>query len=358
MTAKDIRITLTAAPKPKPADEKQLGFGRLFTDHMFAMSYTEGEDWHDPEIRPFGDFMISPAAMVFHYGQEIFEGLKAYRSADESVLLFRPEENFTRLNASAKRLCMPEIDVDFAVEALKALLRVERDWVPSSNGTSLYIRPFMISTDVGLGVHPAHIYRFFIILSPSGAYYASGLNPVKIYVESTYVRAVPGGTGEAKTGGNYASGLAAQTLAGAAGYAQVLWLDGIERTYIEEVGAMNIFFVVDGKVITPKLNGSILGGVTRKSAIALLKAAGYAVEERRISITELAEAYNAGRFEECFGTGTAAVISPVGELRWGDKVMVIGGGKIGPVSQLLYDEMTAIQWGRKAGPEGWSIKVV
>lgn len=357
MTVKDIKITLTQAPKAKPQDESSLGFGMLFSDHMFEMEYTEGQGWHDPQIKPFGNIEISPSAAVFHYGQEIFEGLKAYRGDKGDIRLFRPDENFKRMNQSAERLCMPQLDVDFAVEALKKLVEIDKDWVPKSDGASLYIRPFVIATDPQLKVKESRTYKYFVLLSPSGAYYASGLAPVKIFVENEYVRAVRGGIGQAKTGGNYASSLIAQSEAGKEGYAQVLWLDGVERKYIEEVGAMNIFFVIDGVVVTPALNGSILGGITRKSALQVLKDAGYKVEERRVSIEEVAKAFDEGKLDECFGTGTAAVISPVGELKWQDKVMPIGGGSIGKVSQWLYDEMTDIQWGRKPGPDGWCVTV-
>lgn len=357
MTLSDIKITLTQTPKAKPVDESGLGFGMVFPDHMFMMDYTDGKGWHDPQILPFGPIPVLPSAAVFHYGQEIFEGLKGYRTAKDEILLFRPEENFKRMNESAERLCMPKIDVDFALVALKKLLEIEKDWVPKSDGASMYIRPFMIALDPQLKVKESKTYKFFILLSPSGSYYASGLEPVKIFVEKDYVRAVRGGIGQAKTGGNYASSLIAQTTASKEGYAQVLWLDGVERRYIEEVGAMNIFFVIDGVVVTPALNGSILAGITRKSTIELLRSAGYKVEERQLAIDEVSAAFDAGKLDECFGAGTAAVISPVGELKWGDKVMPLSGGKIGKISQFLYDELTAIQWGRKAGPAGWSIKV-
>jgi len=357
MTINDIQVQLTQSPKQKPQDESALGFGMVFSDHMLEMRYDEGRGWHSPKILPFGNIELSPSASVFHYGQEIFEGLKAYRSADNDIFLFRPEENFKRMNASAARLRMPEIDADFCVEALRKLVDIDRDWVPHSDGATLYIRPVMFATDPQLKVKESSSYRLYFLLSPSGAYYASGLAPVKIWVEDGFVRAVRGGIGQAKTGGNYASSLAAQHQAHAAGYAQVLWLDGVERRYIEEVGAMNIFFVIDGTVLTPELNGSILPGITRKSAIEVLKNAGYTVEERRISVDEIAAAYDAGKLDECFGAGTAAVISPVGELKWGDKHMALSGGQIGKVSQWLYDEMTGMQWNRKPAPQGWVIKV-
>ena len=353
----DIRIELTKTPKAKPADETKLGFGHIFTDHMFIMNYDAGEGWHDARIVPYGDISLSPAAMCLHYGQEIFEGLKAYRTADGSIQLFRPDENFKRLNSSNDRMVIPPINEDDALEGLKKLLEIEKDWVPHTEGASLYIRPFIIATDPYVGVKPADHYLFMIILSPSGAYYSTGLNPVKIYVEKNYVRAVRGGTGFVKTAANYAISLKGQEEAHEQDYEQVLWLDGVEQKYIEEVGAMNIFFVIDGEVITPALTGSILPGITRKSALEICKKKGYKVSERRISIDEVAKAYDEGKLNEVFGTGTAAVISPVGHLKWGDKIMTIGDNKIGPVSQMLYDTLTGIQWGTIPDEFGWIVKL-
>lgn len=353
----DIKVELTKTPKSKPADETKLGFGKFFTDHMFLMNYDEGEGWHDPRIVPYGPLPLDPAANILHYGQEVFEGMKAYRAKDGRILLFRPQENFKRLNLSNDRLCIPKIDEEFALKALTTLLKIEKDWVPSLEGTSLYIRPFIIGTDAQLGVHPSRHLLFVIILSPVGAYYPEGLNPVKIYVETKYVRAVVGGMGFAKTAGNYAASLKAQDEAEKQRYTQVLWLDGVERKYVEEVGTMNVFFKIDGEVVTPALQGSILGGITRKSCVELLKSWGMKVSERRISIQEIADAYDAGKLEEAFGSGTAAVISPIGELKWGDKIMTINDGKIGPVSQKLYNELTAIQWGNAKDPFGWSYEV-
>ena len=353
----DIRIELTKSPKAKPTDESALGFGKIFTDHMFIMDYKTGKGWHDARIVPYGNIEFSPAAMCLHYGQEVFEGLKAYRTADGEIQLFRPEENFKRLNLSNERLVIPAIDEEFALHALKELLKIEKDWVPHSEGASLYIRPFIIACDPFLGVRPGDEYKFIIILSPSGAYYSTGLNPVSIYVEEKYVRAVKGGMGYAKTGGNYAASLIGQDEAHKQNYSQVLWLDGVEKKYIEEVGAMNMFFIIDGEVLTPELVGSILPGITRKSTIELCKSWGMKVSERRITIQEIADAYKAGKLEEAFGTGTAAVISPVGHLKWGDMVMEINGNKIGPVSQKLYDTMTGIQYGRLPDEKGWIVKV-
>lgn len=348
----DIKFVKNENPKQKP-DQNNLGFGHIFTDHMFVMNYTEGKGWHDARIVPFGDITLSPAAMVFHYGQEMFEGLKAYRGNDGKARLFRPIMNAKRTNASNDRLCIPNIKEEDFVEAIRSLVSVDKDWIPSAPGTSLYIRPFIIATDAFLGVAPSKTYLFIIILSPSGAYYESGLAPVGIWIEDEYVRAVRGGMGFAKTGGNYAASLAAQVKAHDDGYSQVLWLDGVERKYIEEVGAMNIFFKIDGKIVTPMLNGSILPGITRNSVIALCKDWGYEVEERKVSVDELIEAQKNGKLEECFGTGTAAVISPVGKLRYKDDVMLINNNEIGEVASKLYDEITGIQNGTKEDKFGW-----
>ncbi len=353
----DIKFIPTQNPKPKP-DWSKLGFGKYFTDHMFVMDYTEGKGWHDPRIVPFGDITLSPAAMVLHYGQEMFEGLKAYLSPDGRILLFRPQKNIERMNETNRRLCIPEVDPDDVLEAIKAIVRTDRDWIPSLPGTSLYIRPFIFATDPYLGVRISQTYKFMIILSPVGAYYESGINPVKIYVERDYVRAVKGGTGRAKVGGNYAASLIGQKRAAELGCAQVLWLDGVHRKYIDEVGSMNVFFVIDGEVHTPSLeDGAILPGVTRASCIELLRDWGYKVHERRIAFDELVEASKRGGLNEAFGTGTAAVISPIGELCDGDTKIILNEGKIGPIAQRLYDELTAIQWGKVPDTRGWSVEV-
>ncbi len=351
----DIKITKTTAPKAKPTGK--LGFGKVFTDHMFIMNYTEGKGWHDARIEPYHPISLDPSAMVFHYGQEMFEGLKAYRGVDGTVRLFRPEMNAKRTNDTNQRLCIPQLPEEDFVEAVKAVVSVDRDWIPTEDGTSLYIRPFIIATDEFLGVAPSKTYLFIIILSPSGAYYESGLAPVGIWIEDDYVRAVKGGMGFAKTGGNYAASLIAQVKAHDDGYSQVLWLDGVERKYIEEVGAMNIFFKIDGKVVTPALNGSILPGITRNSVIQVCKSWGYDVEERKISVDELIEAQKTGKLEECFGTGTAAVISPVGKLRYKDDVMTINNNEIGPLSQKLYDTITGLQWGKIEDTFGFGVNV-
>lgn len=353
----EIKVTKTTSPKEKPKKGEKLGFGKIFTDHMFIMNYTEGKGWHDARIVPYQDISLPPSAMVFHYGQEMFEGMKAYRGVDGNIYLFRPDMNAKRANNSSRRLCIPEIPEEDFVEAVKAVVDIDRDWVPSEEGTSLYIRPFVIATDAFLGVAPSKTYLFMIILSPSGAYYESGLEPVAIWIEDEYVRAVRGGMGFTKTGGNYVASLAAQVKAHDSGYSQVLWLDGVERKYIEEVGAMNICFKINGKIVTPALNGSILPGITRDSIIKVCKDWGYEVEERKISVDELVAAAKDGSLEEVFGTGTAAVVSPVNKLRFEDDVMNIGDGKIGPLTQKLYDELTGIQWAKREDTRGWRVLV-
>jgi len=353
--AQEIIIERSAQLKQKP-DENKLGFGQYYTDHMFILEYTEGKGWHSGRVVPYQNISLDPAAKVFHYGQTVFEGMKAYRT-EEGVKLFRPRKNFERLNKSNARLSIPHIDEELAYEGLMGLLNVDRDWVPAAEGTSLYIRPFIIATEAALGVNPSLNYLFMIIMSPVGAYYAEGVNPVKIHVESHFVRAVAGGVGEAKTAGNYAAGLNAQEEAKERGYSQVLWLDGVHRQYIEEVGSMNVFFKLNGKVITPMLNGSILDGITRNSVITLLKHWGVPVEERRISIDELIEAHHNGQLEEAFGTGTAAVISPIGELSYHNEKYVINDGKTGELSAKIYDTITGIQKGKVEDPFGWLVSL-
>ena len=350
----DVQLTTTPKQKPQPGDK--LPFGHIFTDHMFIMNYTEGKGWHDARIVPYQNISLSPASMVFHYGQEMFEGLKAYKGADGNAYLFRPDMNAKRANVSNDRLCIPNIPEDDFVEAIKTLVDIEKDWIPSDPGTSLYIRPFVIATDDFLGVAPSKTYLFMIILSPSGAYYASGLKPVGIWIEDEYVRAVRGGIGYAKTGGNYAASLIAQNKAHDSGYSQVLWLDGVERKYIEEVGAMNIFFKINGKVVTPMLTGSILPGITRNSVLHLCNQWGLPTEERRISVDELITAFKNGEVEEIFGTGTAAVISPVGKLRYKDEIFTVNDNQIGELTQKLYDTITGIQTGKLDDPYGWRVK--
>ena len=341
----EIKVELTKQPKAKPTDETKLGFGSIFTDHMFVMNYDEGQGWHDARIVPYGPIELDPSAMCLHYGQTVFEGMKAYRAKDGRVLLFRPEKNMARLNVSNERLC------------IEKLVSIEKDWIPTAEGTSLYIRPFIFATDAHVGVHPGKHLMFMVICSPVGAYYPEGLNPVKIYVESKYVRAVRGGMGYAKTGGNYAASLKAQDEAEEQKYTQVLWLDGVERKYVEEVGTMNVFFVIGDEVVTPALQGSILPGVTRMSAIEILESWGLNVSERPIEIQEIYDAYQNGQLKEAFGTGTAAVISPIGQLKWDDHVMEINNGKIGEISQRLYDTLTGIQWGNIEDTMHWTVEV-
>jgi len=352
-----IKITRTTNPKER-ADFSHLGFGQIFTDHMFIMDYTEGKGWHDPRVVPYGPLSFDPSCMIFHYGQAIFEGLKAYKTDDGRVLLFRPEKNMERTNISNDRLCIPPIDVDFGIEAIKTLVSIDKDWIPHEKETSLYIRPFIIATDPYIGVRPSNTYMFIIILSPSGSYYKEGINPVNIYVEDKYVRAVRGGIGFAKTPGNYAASLKSQMEAKEKGFTQVLWLDGVHRKYIDEVGTMNVFFVIDNEVITPELNGCILAGITRASTIELLRDKGYKVTEREIAIQEVFGAHAAGKLNEAFGAGTAAVISPIGGLTWGDKSIVINNNEIGKISKLTYDTITGIQSGRLEDKYNWTVEVV
>jgi len=352
----EISTERTTAPKAKP-DQNNLVFGVNFTDHMFMMDYTEGRGWHDPRIIPYKPLMMEPSSMVLHYGQAIFEGLKAYKARDGRILLFRPHQNMARTNVSNERLCIPPIHVDDMVEAIKATVKMDRDWIPEAEGTSLYIRPFIIATDPYLGVRPSHTYKFMIILCPVGAYYPEGIDPVKIYVENKYVRAVKGGIGFAKTPGNYAASIKAQMEAHDKGYTQVLWLDGVERKYIEEVGTTNVFFKIDGEVITPALEGSILAGITRDSTIELLKDWGIPVTERRLGIEEVYKAHDQGKLEEAFGTGTAAVISPIGELNWNNRIISINNGRTGELSHRIYDTITGIQSGELEDKFGWTIEV-
>ena len=351
----EIQITKTTNKGTLP-EASTLGFGKVFTDHMFIMDYANGT-WQNARIVPFQRLAIHPASTVLHYGSEIFEGLKAYITKDGSVQLFRPLENIKRLNRSAERMCLPTLPEEETLEALKKFIEIEQDWVPSKEGTSLYIRPFMFGNDETLGVHSVKNATFVIITSPVGSYYKEGINPVKIMIEDEDVRAVRGGTGEAKCGGNYAASTRAGQRAEQKGYSQVLWLDGVERKYIEEVGAMNVMFKINGKVVTPKLVGSILPGITRKSIIEILKAEGVEVEERLLSVDELIESLENGTLEEAYGCGTAAVVSPIGELAYKGKVYQINNGKIGELTQHLYDTLTGIQWGNVEDKFGWVVKL-
>ncbi len=351
----EIKIQKAKTLKEKP-DFSNLGFGKYFTDHMFVMDYSDNVGWHDARIVPFDYIPIHPASTVLHYGAEIFEGMKAYRTAD-GYQMFRPIENVRRMNDSAERLCLPTLDEEFTIKALTELINLEYDWIPDKPGTSLYIRPFMFGNDESLGVHAVHNATFVIILSPVGNYYKEGLNPVKISIESEDVRAVRGGTGYAKCGGNYAASLRAGKRAAEKGFSQVLWLDGVERKYIEEVGAMNVMFKINGEIVTPMLTGSVLPGITRKSSIEILREWGYKVTERLISVDELMTAAENGTLEEAWGTGTAAVISPIGHLFYKDKDYIVSNNQIGELTQKLYDELTGIQWGRNPDARKWCYKV-
>ncbi len=347
-----IPVQSASQSKPKPAADK-LGFGNLFTDHMLNIDYAPDRGWHNARIEPYAALHMDPATMVLHYGQGVFEGLKAYRTADNRIQLFRPMENVTRMNRSCQRLCIPPMDPALMLEAITSLVAVEKDWVPDAPGTSLYIRPTVIAMDPFLGVRASKTYRFFIILSPVGAYYAEGFNPIKIMVTRDHVRAVRGGVGDTKTMGNYAASLLAGQKAQDAGYTQVLWLDGVEQTYVEEVGSMNIFFVIDGELVTPELNGSILAGITRDSVLKLAAHWKMPATERKISIDEVMEAHQTGRLTEIFGSGTAAVISPVGTLKYEDRILNLGDGTVGPVAQKLFDAIMDIQYGRSPDGMGW-----
>lgn len=353
----EILVQKTENPKPKP-DWNNLGFGNYYTDHMFILDYTQGKGWHDPRIVPYAPLVLDPATMVLHYGQATFEGLKAYKAPDGRILLFRPYDNARRMNNSNERLCIPTLDPEIFVKAIRSLVEIEKDWIPDAEGTSLYIRPFVIATDPHLGVHPSHTYKFMIILSPVGAYYPEGINPVKIYVEQKYVRAVRGGLGYTKTPANYAASLKAQEEAEQKGYTQVLWLDGIEKKYVDEVGTMNVCFKIDGELITPSLEeGNLLPGITRDSVLKLVRDWGLQVSERKLTIDEVYKAHAAGKLEEAFGTGTAAVISPMGELNWDGNMISINNGKTGELATRIYDTLTGIQWGKLPDPYGWTVEV-
>lgn len=356
MVEQTIRIQLSESKKEKPQSD-QLIFGRSFTDHMFIMDYSDVLGWHNASIVPYQPLTVDPSSMVFHYGQSVFEGLKAFRTESGEVKLFRPQKNLQRMNHSNDRLCIPPVDEEFALEAIKKLVEIEKEWVPDAEGTSLYIRPFIISTEPYIGVAPSTHYKFIVILSPVGSYYKEGINPVKIAVEDQFVRAVRGGTGEAKTGGNYAASLKAQEIVAKDGFSQVLWLDGVEKKYIEEVGSMNVFFKINGEVITPMLNGSILAGITRSSVIEVLRHWDITVTERRISMEELQQAYESGQLEEAFGSGTAAVISPIGQLSWKGDNMVINNGNTGEISKRLYDTITGIQYGKLPDTFDWTESI-
>jgi branched-chain amino acid aminotransferase len=355
----DITITNVAPEKmkQKPTDESKLGFGQIFTDHFFIVEYETGKGWHNASIEPYRPLTLDPAVMCLHYGQLIFEGMKAYRGKDGSVYLFRPSENIKRMNESALRLCMQPVDEDLFMDALVKLVTAEKEWIPRGIGTSLYIRPTMIATERALGVHPSNKYLFYIIAGPVGAYYPEGFSPTKIYVSEEYVRAVRGGVGYCKAAGNYAASLYASQMASDMGYTQVLWLDAIERKYVEEVGTSNIFFIIGDELITPPLSGSILPGVTRKSVIQMAQHWGMNVSERPLSMDEILEAQAKGALNECFASGTAAIVSPVGQIYYRGKEYIINEGKTGSVTEKLYNEILQIQYGEKEDPFGWRVKI-
>ncbi len=356
MITSNFPVTRTTTPRVKPSAAER-GFGKYFSDHMFIMNYDKGQGWHDPRIVPYGPLTLDPSAMIFHYAQTVFEGMKAYRRADGHIQLFRPDANIQRMKDSCERMCIPFIDDELYLNAIKELVTLDADWVPSEPETSLYIRPFVFATEAHVGVHAAHSYLFIIFTSPVGSYYPEGINPVRIMIESRDVRAVRGGTGYCKCGGNYAASLRAGEKASNAGFTQVLWLDGVHQKYIEEVGSMNVMFKIDGKIVTPELNGSVLPGVTRRSCLELLRDWGYEVEERLLSAQELTEAAASGSLEEAWGTGTAAVVSPIGEIFLDGKDYRINDFKIGPVTQRLYDHITGIQWGTIPDDKNWTVLV-
>jgi len=351
-----IRISKATTHKPKPKDG-ELGFGQIFTDHMFVADFQNEKGWYDPRIEPYGPIPMDPAAAVLHYAQGVFDGLKAFRGVDGKIRLFRPQKHIERMNGSARRMCIPPLDPEMALNSIVTLVGMEREWVPRTVGTSLYVRPTIIATEAFLGVRPAKSYVYFVILSPVGAYYPEGMAPVKIRVEERYVRAVEGGLGGAKTGANYAASLMAGEEAKHEGYTQVLYLDGVHRRYLDEVGTMNIMVKIGDEVITPPIAGTILPGVTRDSVLTLLKDWGVPASERAIGIDEVVAAHKAGTLREVWGTGTAAVISPVGELAYRGEKMVVGGGQIGPLTQRLYDAIVGIQYGRTSDPHGWTVEV-
>jgi branched-chain amino acid aminotransferase len=355
----DIKIVQVAPEKrkAKPADESKLGFGKIFTDHFFTVQYHNGSGWHDATIEPYRPLAIDPTALCLHYAQEIFEGMKAYRGTNGAIYLFRPRENSKRLNMSAERLCMPAVDEDLFMEALKKLIIMEKEWVPRGEGTSLYIRPAMIATEAALGVHPSDEYLFFIVAGPVGAYYAEGFRPTKIYVSEDYVRSARGGTGACKAAGNYAASLYVTKIAIEMGYTQVLWLDAVERKYVEEVGTSNVFFVLGNELVTPPLAGTILAGITRDSIIRLAEHWGIPVAERPIAMDEIIEAAARGTLKEAFASGTAAIVSPIGQIYYRGREHIINGGKTGPLTERLYTEILRIQYGEKEDPFGWRVKI-
>ena len=355
----DIKIHESSPDKrkPLPTDESSLGFGKIFSDHFFTMKYHENRGWYDPVVEPYRAISLDPTALCLHYGQLIFEGLKAYRGRQDEIYLFRPQKNIERMNASAQRLCMPTVDPALFLDAIKKLVLIDRQWIPRGRGTSLYIRPTMIATESALGVHAANEYLFFIVVGPVGAYYPEGFSPTKIYVSEDYVRAVKGGIGYCKAAGNYAASLYASKIAMEKGYTQVLWLDAVERKYVEEVGTSNIFFLIGDELITPPLAGSILPGVTRDSVIQMAGSWGIRVSERPLAMDEILAALAAGTLTEVFASGTAAIVSPVGQMFYKGTDYIINERKIGSLTQRLYDEILQIQYGEKEDPFGWRIRI-
>lgn len=351
----EIEINLAEPKKRKAPQFEELAFGKIFTPHMFVMKYEADKGWHSPKIQPLSHIELHPAAIVLHYAQTVFEGLKAYYGVDGKIRFFRIWDHIARLNRSADRLCIPQVKPEFTFKAIKTLVSIDRDWIPKKKGAALYIRPLIFATQANLGLKVSCEYLFVIILSPVGAYYKEGFNPVKIYVTTEYIRACPGGTGEVKTGGNYAASLKAQDLAHKMGYTQVLWLDAKEQKYIEEVGSMNIFFYFESELVTPSLTGSILPGITRDSVLKLAPKLGIPVKERKISIDEVIESIEKGTLKECFGTGTAAVISPVGEIHYKGRSYLINEGKIGEITKMLFDYITGIQYGEKEDLFNWTV---
>jgi branched-chain amino acid aminotransferase len=358
-----MQFTRAEHPQPTPASRRAEilqapGFGNHFTDHMILIDYDADRGWHAPRVEPYGPIALDPSAMVLHYAQEIFEGLKAYRQPNGTIASFRPDANARRLNSSARRLAMPELPEEDFLESLRALLAADHDWVPAAGGEdSLYLRPFMFATDPALGVRPSNTYMYVVIASPAGAYFPGGLKPVSVWLSSEYVRAAPGGIGDAKTGGNYAASLLAQAQAAEHGCEQVVWLDAIERRFIEEMGGMNLFFVfgsgADARLVTPELTGSLLPGVTRDSLLSLSVDAGIAVEERKVSVEELRKGVASGDITEVFACGTAAVITPVGRVASDSDDYAIGDGQPGQVTTALRDTLTGIQRGTFADTHGW-----
>jgi len=352
----EIKFTHSTQLKEKP-DFSHLIFGKHFSDYMFTMDYTAEQQWHNAQIEPYAPFMMDPCSVCFHYGQEIFEGLKAYRNDADEVLMFRPMDNLNRMNKSAQRMCMPQFDADFVLQALYQLIKLEKEWIPTTPGASLYIRPTMIANAVQLGVKDSSVYKFFIILSPVGPYFGDKVTAIDLLVEDSYSRCATGGTGEAKCGGNYAGSMLAAKEAAKKGFTQVLWLDAREKKYIEEAGVMNIFFVIGDELVTPSLTGSILRGITRDSVIKYMKHTDHKVTERMIAIDELVEIHKAGNLKECFAVGTAAVVSPIGRLSYKGHDMVINNHEVGNVAKFVLDGLTGIQKGLSADQFGWVVRL-